>query len=247
MTKMPRRLVFGLLLAGALPALGQSYKTMVDEGNDLYRSKQYEKAGKKFDAAIEEEPTRVEGYFNRGNTAYRSDDPAKAIGSYTKAGEFARSKEEGARLWYNGGNTLMKAGDYAKAVEAYKQSLKLDPGDEDARYNLLYAMQKLAQQQQQQQQKQDQKQDKNKEQQKQDQNQDKNKDQEQKQDQQKEQDKRQDKQDQQQQKRPQQQDPKRMSKQQAEQILKALERDEKDLQKKLKERRASRVRIEKDW
>jgi hypothetical protein len=38
-----------------------------------------------------------------------------------------------------------------------------------------------------------------------------------------------------------------MSKQQAEQILRALERDEKDLQKKLREKRGSRVRVDKDW
>lgn len=156
---------------------------------------------------------------------------------------------------------LRKEG-YRQAIEMYKKALKLDPSDADARYNLTYAKKKLEELEQQQQnqdknkdQKQQQKQDKQDKQQDQ-QNQDKNKQEEQQ---------KQDKQDEQQQKQQnekgddqkekakpdQQQQPQKseqqMSKQQAEQILRALQREEKELQKKKRQQQGRRVNVEKDW
>lgn len=263
-----KHIVLILLLLAVAPLLAHAqstYRREVNEGNDLYREKKFPEAKKRYNDAVATEPGRVEGHYNLGNTAYRAEDPAGAIEHYKRAGERARSKEEGARLWYNGGNAAMKMGQYEQAVEAFKQSLKLNPNDEDARYNLLYAMQKLAQQQQQQKnQNKDQKQDQKKDQEKQDQKQDKQKQDQNKQDQNKQDQQKQDKDKQDQQQKPDQQkqdqkkqdsqqpppprDNKQMSKQQAEQILKALERDEKELQKKNREKRAAtRVPVEKDW
>ena len=58
---------------------------------------------------------------------------------------------------------------YGEAFESYKKSLKINPDDEDSRYNLEYARWKMIQQQQQQQNQDQQQQDQNKD---QDQNQD---------------------------------------------------------------------------
>lgn len=250
----------------------QSYRSAVNEGNDLYHQGQYDAAKKKYQAAATVDPERIESHFNSGNAEYRSDDFKAAIESYKKAGERARSPEEGSKIWYNAGNTFLNAAEkgaqipvadaqgndvnamrkegYKNAIEAYKQALKLNPKDDDARYNLTYAMRKLQelnnqqnnQNQNKDQQKQDQKQDKKKD----DQNKEKDKEQEQnKQDKKDEQQKQSEQQEQQKPQKPEQQ--KQMSKQQAEQILKALERDEKELQKKLREKRAVRVNVDKDW
>ena len=99
-------------------------------------------------------------------------------------------KSTQSKAYYNLGNSLLKlAQDSAKlasqalpaSVSAYKNSLKIDPKDADAKYNLAYA-QKLLQkmQQQQQQQQQGQNNDKNQD---KDQQQNQQKDQETKQDQ----------------------------------------------------------------
>lgn len=260
-----------------LSASSQSYRSTVNEGNDLYHQGQYDAAKKKYQSAATVAPERIESHFNSGNAEYRNDDFKAAIESYKKAGERARSPEEGSQIWYNAGNSFLNAAEkgaqvpmadaqgndvnamrkegYKNAIEAYKQALKLNPKDEDARYNLTYAMRKLQelnnqqnnQNQNKDQQKQDQKQDKDKD----DQNKEKDKEQEQnkqdKKDEQQKQDqqKQNEQQEQQKQRKPEQQ--KQMSKQQAEQILKALERDEKELQKKLREKRAVRVNVDKDW
>ena len=239
------------LLIGAAEARAQSYRSDVNGGNEAYREKNFDDAGKRYSDAVSNDPLRVEGYFNLGNTAYRKDDAVKAIEEYKRAGERARSKHEGAQLWFNGGNALMKMNQYEQAVEAYKQSLKLNPDDEDARYNLLYAMKKLADEKnkeknkdQKKDDKKDQKKDDKKDQDKQDQD---KKDQEKKDQQQNQDQQKQDQQPKDEQQQPQKPKDKQMSKQQAEQILKALERDEKELQKKNREKRAVRVQVDKDW
>ncbi len=275
-----------LLITSAVQS--QSYRSTVNEGNEYYNQQQYDEAREKYEQAAVSEPERPESYFNQGNAAYRSDDIKAAIEQYEKAGTRVRSKEELARTLYNAGNTFLNAADkgvenpalqqaaaaqgagsqgaelrmegYRKAIDLYKQTLKLDPRDADARYNLTYARKKLEDLQKQQQnqnqdeqQKKDQKQDKDKDDQQQDKNKqdeqnkkDKQDEQQQKQQNQKDKDQKENaKPDEQQQSKPEKQ--KTMSKQQAEQILRALERDEKDLQKKKRQKTNVRVSVEKDW
>ena len=60
----------------------------------------------------------------------------------------ARNDEELANINHNLGNSLLKENKIDLAIEAYKTSLRINPNDEDTRYNLAYA-QKMKQQQQQ--------------------------------------------------------------------------------------------------
>jgi hypothetical protein len=142
------------------------------------------------------------------------------------------------------GNALMKGQRYQEAVKSYIESLKLNPNDQDTKYNLSYALAKLREQQQQQN-KNDKNKDNKQDQQKDKQNQDQQKKDQEKQDQQK-QNQQQQKQDQQQQK-PQQGQEKKMAKADAERILDVLKNSEKDVQKKLRVRQGVRVKTEKDW
>ena len=130
---------------------------------------------------------------------------------------------------------------YQESIDEYKRSLKLNPDDEETKYNLAYAEKMLKQQQQQK--KQQNKQNKN----------DKNQ---QKDQQKKQQDK--DKQDQQKQdqakarsttakQQQQQQQEKQMSRAEAERILDALKNDEKNVQKQLHKKTVVKGNVEKDW
>ena len=136
--------------------------------------------------------------------------------------------EQKAMLYHNYGNSLLKDQKYEESINAYKNSLKLNPKDNDTRYNLAYAKARLQQQQQQQQQ--------NKDQQKDDKNKDKkDQQQQQKQDQQQEK-KDQEKQEMNKKEQNQAQKKKDISKEDAEKILQALNNDEKNTQKKLTKR-----------
>lgn len=203
-----------------------------------------------FRQALEQSQSMTEGMFNLGNTTYRQDRFQEAAAQYGQvAAKTELPAKERAEAFYNQGNAFFEGQDYRKASEAYKQSLRLKPGDENAKHNLSLAQAMLKKQEQEQQDQQNQ--DQNKDQQDQQQQQDQ-----QKQDQQ---DQNQENQDQQNPQNPEQdqqaenpqQDPqeRNMSPEELERILEALEQDEKDVQKKVNAQKVKGVRgeSEKDW
>ena len=223
----------------AVPATvpGQSVRSLVRQGNGQYKDQKYSDAEVSYRKALEKEQELVPGQFNLGNALYKQDKGDEAVRAYENAAMKAESKETKADAYFNMGDAYMKGQHYQEAVNSYIESLKLNPSDQDTKYNLSYALAKMREQQQQQQQNKndknkDNKQDKQKNQQNQDQN---------KQDQQQQQ-----KQDQQPQQKQQSQE-KKMAKAEAERILDVLKNNEKDVQKKLRVRQGVRVKTDKDW
>jgi Ca-activated chloride channel family protein len=105
--------------------------------------------------ALAADPERPEIQYNLGNALYTGQQFADAEAAYGAAGGKSDSVLTPA-LRYNLGNTLFRQEKYADAAAAYKQTLRSNPGDEEARWNLELALKKLKQQQEQEQ-KQDQK------------------------------------------------------------------------------------------
>lgn len=226
-----------VLLLTALAARAQSVRSLVNGGNDLYKEEKYTDAEVNYRKALEKDKDLMQGHFDLGNALAKEGKYDEAMKEFAIAGEKAASPETKGHAWYNIGNSMMGGQKYQEAVDAYIKSLQLNPRDQEAKYNLSYALEKLKQQQQQQKQ---QNKNQDKKNQKQDEKNQQNKDQ-QKQDQQK--------QDQKQNPQPNQaqQQEKQMSKADAERILDVLKNDEKEVQKKLRVRQAVRPKTDKDW
>lgn len=214
----------------------------VREGNKLYQTEKFTEAEIEYRKSLEVNPRSVEGTYDLGNALYKQKKFPEAAEQYQllagqreKMMETAEGQARLSEVYHNLGNISMQNKDYAKSVEAYKQSLRLDPKDDETRYNLALA-QKLLEDQQNQDQNQDQ------------QNQDKKENQEQNEDQQQQQ---QQQQDQQQDQTQQQQQPdEQMSKDNAQQMLDAFLQDEKDTQEKVKKaqmQQQQRRKTEKEW
>ncbi len=237
-----------LLLVSVSHSSAQSVRSLVGDGNSQYKDQKYADAEVNYRKALEKEQGLVPGHYNLGNALYKQDKADEAIKEYENALMKAESKDTKAEAYFNMGNAYMKGQRYQDAVKSYVESLKLNPNDQDSKYNLSYALEKMKQQQQQQD-KNDKNKDKDKD--KQDQKDKQNKDQDkQKQDQQKQDQQKQDqqKQDQEKQQKQQQQgQEKKMAKADAERILDVLKNSEKDVQKKLRVRPAVRSKTEKDW
>ncbi|HTX98644.1 MAG TPA: tetratricopeptide repeat protein [Bacteroidota bacterium] len=238
---MKGQLIAVMVIVAAQCAAAQSIRSLVNGGNDLYHDKKYSDAEVNYRKALEKEKGLIQGHFNLGNALAKQGKNDEAAKEFAMAAEKAEHRETKESAYYNIGNTQMAAQQYGDAVRSYVEALKIDPKDEEAKYNLSYALEKIREQQQQQKQnqKQQDKNDKNKNKQQnnpQDQNQSKN------------QDKKPD--DQKQQPKDQQanrQQEKRMSKSDAERILEVLKNNEKDVQKKLHTRPAERPTTDKDW
>lgn len=239
--------IFLLLVGVALSmnVFAQNERSLIRDGNKQYQQKKYSDAELNYRKGLEKNDHSYEANYNLGSALYRQGKLEEASKYYSGCAALIKDKEAQQNAYYNLGNSLLKGEKYAESVDAYKNALKLNPKDDQSRYNLSYALSKLRQQQQQQQQN---KNDKNKD------NKDK-KDQKQQQQDQKKQDEKNLQQKQQaenkdqQNKDKQQQQPKpKISKEDAERMLQALKNDEKNLQKKLaKKFDASTGNPEKDW
>ena len=222
-------------------ATAQTVRSQISDGNRAYNKGKYTDAEVDYKKALEKNPKSKEAQFNLGNAYYKQQRFDESMREYGNSGVSMKSPKERAATFYNAGNSLYKSNKFQEAINAYKQSLRLNPNDEDTRYNLQMARAKLAQQQQQQkQQNKDQKQDQNKDQQKQNQQQDQQQNQKQNQQQQKQEEAKQDQTRQQIQKN-------QMPKQEADRILDAMRNNEKEVQKNLRKREAVHVKVEKDW
>ncbi|MGA9120406.1 MAG: tetratricopeptide repeat protein, partial [Bacteroidota bacterium] len=175
-----KNIVLVLFLVTAVQSgFGQSIRSLVNGGNDLYHDKKFTDAEVNYRKALQKEKDLVQGHFDLGNALAKQGKRDEAAKEFAIAAEKAEHKDTKASAYYNIGNTQMGGQQYADAVRSYVEALKINPDDAEAKYNLSYALEKLRQQQQQNQQK------------KNDKNQDKQKNKQQNQDQNKNQDKKQ--------------------------------------------------------
>ena len=75
---------------------------------------------------------------------------AEAAETFKKIAETTKDNALKSSAYHNLGNSLLEAQQFAESVEAYKNALRLNPKDEETRYNLAYAQKKLKEQQSQQ-------------------------------------------------------------------------------------------------
>ena len=210
-----------LLLLFLIPAVlsAQKNNTLIKNGNDAYNKKEYSVAADNYKQVTDNDPANEKAQYNLGNALYKKGDTAEALKAYDAAIKNTKSKSEQSGTWYNKGVALQNKKKLPECIDAYKKALRLDPADEEARFNLQKALQQQQEQQQQQKPKDDPK--KNKQQ------------------------KQQEKEKEQQQPKPQ---PSKMTQKEAEEKLKALLQQEKNLQNKLRKVDvASPNKPEKDW
>lgn len=214
----------------------------VREGNKLYEEKKYKEAASVYQNALKKNPNYLPGIFNLGNALYQEknyDASRKTFDAVAKKTNDLRIKSSSD---YNVGNTYMSEQKWQEAVDAYKHALRKNPLDEDAKYNLSYALTKMKQNQGGGGKNNDKNKDQNKDQQNKNKDQQNKDQQDQNKDQQQNQDNKQDQKDQDQ--KPQ---PSKLSEKQAEQLLNALAQEEKKLHDKKEKGKAVKVKVEKDW
>ena len=223
----------------AVTVFGQkAERDHIREGNKLYNKEQFTDAEIAYRKSLEVNSRSFNGIYDLGNALYRQQKYPEAAEQYKLvAAQRERFLSENpanvnrlAQVFHNLGNIGMQAKDYANSIEAYKQSLRLNPADDETRYNLALA-QKLLENQEQEEQEQEQQQDPD-QQDDQDQNQPPPQD------------------DRENKTQEEQQPDEKMSQDNAQQILDAFLQDEKDLQEKVRqiqEQQRERRRTDRQW
>jgi len=206
-------------------AEAQTDRQLVRQGNRLFRKGDYQGAEVAYTKAIEKNDKNPQAHYNLGNTLLVQHKDSAAIEQLQKAGQTEESPLRKAQAYHNMGTICQRKKMYGEAIEQYKQALRLNPNDDETRYNLVLCQkQKKEEDQQQQNQQQQQQQQEQKKEEKQQQNQ------------------------QQQQQEQQQQE--QMSRENAEQMLNAAMQKEKQTQERMKEamkNQNQRPQREKNW
>jgi tetratricopeptide (TPR) repeat protein len=207
-------------------AFALPFRSDLNSGNDLYKKGNYSQADNVYGKILEKKINDLKARFNLGDSLYKEEKYKESQEVFKSLTDKSVDKNLRQGAFYNLGNSFFKQEDYKSAIGAYEESLKINPRDKDAQFNLELAKKMLAMPKQDKE-----RQKKDEQQKKEDQSQNKNKDQ--------DKNKNKDNKDEKQLK------PGQMSKEDALRILNALEDKEKHKDQKLK---AGRGRADvKDW
>ena len=216
-----------LLLVAASSSAQTTDRQYIRQGNKLFGTGDFANAEVSYRKALEKNPRNPQAAYNLGNALMAQKKDSAAIVQFESAAKMETNPLRKYQSYHNMGVICQSHKMYGEAIEAYKNALRLNPNDDETRYNLVLCKhQKQKQDQQQQNQQQQQQKDK----------------QEQKQDQQEQQ------KDKQEQKKQEQQKP-QMSKENAEQLLNAAIQNEKQTQDRMKkaQQQPQRRNIQKNW
>ena len=232
---MNRYLILVFFAWMSLAASAQTDRDYIRSGNKFYRTKVYDKAEVDYRKALEKNGNNPQAHYNLGTSLLQQHKDSAAVEELQKAARIETNPRRAAMIYHNIGVVCQENKMFAEAIDAYKQSLRCNPYDDQARYNLeLCKRQKKDQKSNQNQNGKDNKQD----QQKKDEQKKDEQQQQQKQDENKQQEK------------PQPQEQKeKMSKENAERLLNAAMQQEKATQErmnKMKQQPQSR-KYEKNW
>jgi tetratricopeptide (TPR) repeat protein len=220
--------LFMILIPAVLSA--QAGRKKLQEGNTLFYEEKYDEANNMYQDALLDNPTSPSIQYNIGNVLYKKNNYEKALEAYQKSLDIDDAISQ-SKAYYNIGNSLYRAGKLPESILAYEQALKLNPEDEDAKYNLEFVRNKMKENAQPQQQD----------------PQNQQNSQEQQQEEQNNPSEQNEKEEQESESGAEEQgEQKEMSKEEAERLLEALKENQEDMKKK-RAKAQGKARVKKDW
>lgn len=247
-------LIIGLMLGGSsffiasAQPFANTEPAKIRQGNNRYKVGDFTGAEESYRSALEKNSNSDKGIFNLGDAYYQQERYEEAAQQFGLATKMAADPTQKAKAFHNMGNAHMGLKQYDKSVDAYKNALRLNPADEDTRYNLAYAQQMLQNQQNQNQDQENQDQENEDKENEDKENQDKQDQDKQDQENEEQQDQ-QDQQDSEDSQESEGQKPQNLSKEEIARMLEALQYEEDKLQQELQQKKArgQRQKTEKDW
>lgn len=146
----PNAIILFLLLCFNIYALrAQKAEELIDKGNAAYEKKSFAEAQHYYEEAIRKDVNHEwpEAIFNLGDALYQQKKYDEASFRFRQLASSDVSEGLHASASYNLGNCYLEQENYEAALNAYRKTMKIDPHDNDARYNLMYTQKLIAQRQ----------------------------------------------------------------------------------------------------
>ena len=138
MNKLIKYLTVIVFLSSALTVSAQSDEKAIRKGNRCYKSGHYEQAIAHYREALEIRPNNAKAQFNLGDAYFAKQSYDTAYNEFQKVVEMSPDAKLKSDAVYNMGNCLLEQDKFYDAFNLYKVSLKLNPDNENALYNLEY-------------------------------------------------------------------------------------------------------------
>lgn len=124
-------IIISLLMLAACGTVEERTST----GNSAYNSGNYDAALYAYQEAQVAAPDRAEPYYNAASAYIGDNELNRAIDALNQALQTADT-DLSIQAYYNLGLAYYELGMYAESIEVYQAGLRLDPENEDIRYNL---------------------------------------------------------------------------------------------------------------
>ena len=133
-------IVLMLFLSSSAFLHAQSDNQLIRNGNKEFEQENYHDAEILYRRALEENPNNSKALYNLANALYRQGRFDEAINILDGLSQIEPEKIDKSDVYHNLGNAQLGAQQIKESIDSYKNALKLNPGDNDTRYNLAYAM-----------------------------------------------------------------------------------------------------------
>jgi Ca-activated chloride channel family protein len=135
--------VISILIFTSEFLLAQELNKNIERGNNYYRQQQYDKAETEYRKVLETTSTDKIAKFNLADALIKQNKADEA----NKLLQILNTKENEnglrSKVVYNQGVILTQQKKLEESIEAYKETLRLNPGDQEARENLQKALLEL--------------------------------------------------------------------------------------------------------
>ena len=138
MNKLVKYLTIIIFLSSVLTVSAQNDEKAIRKGNRQYKKANYTEAIAKYKEVIEASPNNTKAIFNLGDAYYGLQQYDSAYATFEKVVEMSPDAKLKSDAVFNMGNCLLAQDKYYDAFNIYKVSLKLNPENENALYNLEY-------------------------------------------------------------------------------------------------------------
>ena len=139
-----------LTLGMFFSSIAQSERKITRNGNTKYETGNFIDAEINYKKALEKNSDLLEAQFNLGDALVKQERFDEALESFEKVSASTDDQNLKANALHNIGNVLLSQQDLEGAIESYKDALRINPKDNETRYNYAYVKNLLNEQQQQQ-------------------------------------------------------------------------------------------------
>ena len=126
-----------ILTIGSMSLFAQTDRMHIRKGNRLYRSGGIEQAEVEYSKAVTKNDRNPQALYNLACAYMQQNKDSLALVFFDKASNLETSKFRKSKSFHNAGVICQRHQMFAEAIKAYEQALRLNPNDDETRYNLV--------------------------------------------------------------------------------------------------------------